>query len=148
MSKIFVANEEVLYRCVRSGRNLKALQPDGTFKLSAMAFSDPYYRPSVNRAKLCDNNPKLTQFDPKDGVVQLVTHEVRAIGTVVQNDPKGKPIKKFNIDVEHVPEPDNFSHAEIYANPEIQSKSVFRKMIESLAQLANKRPWAIELQDE
>ncbi len=57
MQKTVVESDEVLYRRVPAGRNYKVPQSDGTFRLSSMAFSDPFYRPSVNRAELCDNDP-------------------------------------------------------------------------------------------
>ncbi len=146
MLKIPVADEEVLYRCVKHGRNLKKKQPDGTFRLSGQAFADPYNRPSVNRAMLCDNDPKSTQFEPEDGVVSLLAHDVRLTDSVVQKD-KERIVKSFQVDVEHVPEPKNYSHAEIFIDPESHSKGVILKFIERLAYLANQRTWEIEMEN-
>ncbi len=147
ISKTPVMNEEVLYRCVRHGRKLKVKQPDGTFKLSSQAFADPYNRPSVYRAALCNNDPSQAQIESKDGVVSVVTHDVRLTDSVVQRDPKGRIIHKFNVDVEHVPEPENYSHAEIYIDPASQSRGVILRLMERLAYLANQRLWEIELRD-
>jgi GNAT superfamily N-acetyltransferase len=148
MQKTFVAAEEIVYRRIQAGRNYKKRLSDGTFRLSSQAFSDPNYRPSVNRAELCNHDPKYTQIVATDGVVSLVTYEVRAIDTVVQNDTHGELIHKHNVDVEHVPEPENYSHAEIYVHPDIQSRKVFHRLIERLAQMASQRPWEIELQED
>ncbi len=95
---------------------------------------------------------RRTQREPSDGVVSVVTRDVRSIDTVVQNDKDGKIIQTFDVDIEHVPIlnhltlPDNPAHAEICTNPVCPNKSVFRKLSERLAQLANGRPWEIELQ--
>lgn len=85
-------------------------------------------------------------------LLSIVARDVRSIDTVVQNDKAGKIIQTFDVNIEHVPIlnhptlPDNPAHAEIYTNPHCPNKSVFRKLAERLAQLANERPWEIELQ--
>ena len=147
-----VADDEVLYRRVPHVEGLYVVHADGTIKVSSAAFSDRSFRPSVNRAELCHNDAGQTQRDPSDGVVSLVTQGVRSIDSVVQNDSKGNPIRVFRVDVEHVPIvnhpelPDNPAHAEIYLIPTVSNKAVFRRLCERLAQLANERPWEIELQ--
>ena len=153
MSIVPVANNEILYRRVPCIEGLYMIQADGTVKVSSAAFSDRSFRPSVDRAELCHNDPKETRHEPLDGVVSVVTRDVRSIDTVVQNDKDGKPIRTFDVDVEPVPIlrhptlPDNPAHAEIYTDPPCTNKSVFRKLAERLAQLANERPWEIELQN-
>lgn len=148
-----VADEEILYRRVPRIEGLYLVQADGSIEVSSAAFSDRSFRPSVNRAELCHHDPNKTQRESSDGVVSLVTGDVRSIDTVVQNDGKGNLIQTFRVDVEHVPIlnhptlPDNSAHAEIYTNPACPNKSIFRKLSERLAQLANGRPWEIELQD-
>lgn len=112
MIKTYVEDGEILYRRIQAGKKYKVPQPDGTFRLSSMAFGDPAYRPSVNRAELCGNDPSKTQINPTDGVVSLIACDVRAIDRVVQHDRNGEPIFTHNIDVEHMPEPQNFAHAE------------------------------------
>jgi hypothetical protein len=147
-----VTDDETLYRRVPCIEGLYVIQADGSVKVSSAAFSDRSFRPSVDRAELCHNDPRKTQREPQDGVVSVVTRDVRSIDTVVQNDTDGKLIQAFRIDVEHVPIlnhptlPDNAAHSEIYMNPACPNKSVFRKLLERLAQLANERPWEIELQ--
>jgi hypothetical protein len=153
MSIIPVDDVETLYRRIRHIEGLYVVQADGTVRVSSAAFSDPLFRPSVDRAKFLHNDPKKAQRDPSDGVVSIVARNVRSIDTVVQNDKAGKIIQTFDVDIEHVPVldhptlPDNPAHAEIYTNPHCPNKSVFRKLAERLAQLANERPWEIELQD-
>ena len=53
-------------------------------KVSSAAFSDPLFRPSVDRAELIHNDPKKAQRNPSDGVVSIVARDVRSIDTVVQ----------------------------------------------------------------
>ncbi len=152
MSIIPVDDVEILYRRIRHVEGLYVVQADGTAKVSSAAFSDPNFRPSVDRAELFHNDPTKTQRDPSDGVVSIVAGNVRSIDTVVQNDKAGKIIQTFDVDIEHVPilnhptMPDNPAHAEICMIPSCPNKSVFRKLSERLAQLANGRPWEIELQ--
>lgn len=143
-----VVDDELLYRCVFFGRN--CYQIDGkTVHISSQAFADTNQAPSVDRAKLCAFEPIRTQKDVKDGVISLVTIEVRMIDTVVTRNDKGKIICTYKIDVYPAPivdEPnlqDNPAHAEIRPTPEYQSKSVFRKLLERLAFLANQREWEI-----
>lgn len=147
MQKTTVKDDEILYRRVQAGKKLKVRQPDGTFRVSSQAFRDPNYRPSVNRAELCDYNPSKVQFEPTDGVVSLVTRDVRAIDSVILYGQNRYPIQSYNIDVEHMPEQNNFAHAEIYMSPATNSQGVFRRLQERLAQLASQREWEIELQE-
>lgn len=150
---ILVADDEILYRRVPRIEGLYVIQADGVVKVSSQAFSDRSFRPSVDRAELCHYDPRKTQHELSDGVVSVVTRNVRSIDAVVQNDTDGKPIQAFSVDVEHVPIlnhstlPDNPAHAEIFMNPPCPNKSVFRKLVERLAQLANERPWEIALPD-
>jgi|SRR6266699_3109387 len=147
-----VADEEILYRRVPRVDGLYLVQADGSIEISSAAFSDRSFRPSVDRAELCHHDPGKTQRESSDGVVSVVTGEVRSIDTVVQNDVKGNLIQTFHVDVEHVPilkHPtllDNPAHAEIYLIPISSNKAVFRRLCERLAQLANDRHWEIELQ--
>ena len=151
MLLIPVTDAEILYRRIPCVEGLYVIQAAGIVKVSSAAFSDRSFRPSVDRAELCYHDPRKTQHEISDGVVSVVTRDVRSIDTVVQNDKDGKTIQTFNVDLEHVPIlndpklPDNPAHAEIYTNPHCPNKSVFRKLAERLAQLANKRPWEIEM---
>lgn len=150
MPRTFVNDNETLYRRVPYGKNLYVVQSDSSIRFSSQAFSDPRYRPSVDRAELCHHNPTHTQLKPSDGVISLVTHDVRSIEGIVQNDQNGNALQSFDVDVEHVPVvndpvlPDNDAHAEIYTIPVCPNKNIFRKLSEKLALLASKRQWEIE----
>ena len=152
MSVDFVTDDEILYRRVPRIEGLYVMQDDKTVRISTAAFSDRAFRPSVDRARLHHHNPKRIQRDPSDGVVSIVTLDVRSIDTVVQQDKGQNTLQVFEVDVEHVPilnDPmlsDNPAHAEIYTKPICPNRSVFRKLSERLAQLANDRGWDIELQ--
>ncbi len=146
-----VTDDETLYRRVPCIEGLYMIRADGSVKVSSAAFSDRYFRPSVDHAELRHNDPRNTQRELSDGVVSVVTRDVRSIDTVAQNDTDGRLIQSFRVDVEHVPIlnhptlPDNAAHSEISTNPICPNKSVFRKLLERLAQLANERPWEIEM---
>src|SRR6266851_2998157 len=99
MLKIPVADDEVLYRRVPRVEGLYIIQAGAIIKVSSAAFSDRSFRPSVNRAELCHNDPGETQRDPSDGVVSVVTGDVRSIDTVVRNDVKGNLIAEFVLEV-------------------------------------------------
>jgi hypothetical protein len=136
-----VLDSEILYRCIFYGRNWYKHE-QGRLLISSQAFSDRNFQPSVDRASLRRNNPCLTQCDSKDGVVSLLTCEVRLID-VSQNNEKGNPIHPYKIDVVPRPMDTNDSHAQIEASPEYKNKAPFRKVQERLAYLANQRSWEI-----
>src|SRR5438874_1795819 len=144
-----IADDEILYRRVLDGRDHYTVQNDGTIRVSSQAFYESGFRPSVDRAKLRDNDPKKTLGTFSGGVASLVTHDVRSVAPIVQNDEKGHFVQLCRVNVEYMPilndpvEPDNDAHAEIYTNPPC-NKRVFRKLIEKLALLANARPWEIK----
>jgi hypothetical protein len=142
----FVDNEEILYRRVPAGRRLYNYRTDGTIKISSMAFTDREFRVSVDRAKLCKNNPSFTKGDEPGGVVSLVARDIRSINELTRNDPKGKPIQQFKIEVESAPLQNNSAHAEIYAIPEFTNadeQGAFHRLCRRLARLAEARQWEI-----
>lgn len=132
-------DNEMLYRRVVFDA-LCFQETEEGLKVTPQAFRDRVHQPSVDRAKLCNHNPKYTQGDDsRNGVVSLVTGEVRAIANVV----KGKPPIQYDVDVVYAPLPDNQAHAEIRTHPKIRSKKVFKRLRVSLAILANRRGWLI-----
>jgi hypothetical protein len=147
MQKTLITDDEILYRRIPHDKSFLVVQ-DGKLRVSSQAFSDRAFRPSVDRAKLRENDPRHSQLKPSDAVVSLVTRDVRSIDTIVKVSHDGQP-QTFSIDVEHVPifndplAPDNPAHAEIYTRPDCD-KNAFRKLKERLAQLANERLWDIE----
>lgn len=142
-----VQDDEVLYRRVLYGVSHYRII-DGKPKLSSQAFTDRNQAPSVDRATLRGNDPYLTQKNPTDSVVSLLTSDVRATDTVKTFE-NGVPKIIYKIDVVSVPligipgENDNSAHAEIRPNPEYKGDKPFRKLLERLALLANDRKWEI-----
>lgn len=139
-----VADDEVLFRRVRSGRRLYKVREDGRVEFEPTAFSEATFRPSVDRAKLCDHNPLHTKIDPSDGVTSVVAGDVRLTKPIPQLSSKGKPIPDlaFGADVEPKALADNLAHAEIFLRPECNSRGVFRRLCVRLAILAEQRQWA------
>ncbi len=131
-----VADAECLYRSVKKDH----CQADPVHKVTSGAFLDPQYRPSVDRAHLRNHDPSRTLQDPTDGIVMLVTAEVRAIEGVRRSAPD----VTYRVDVEPRPEPGNPAHAEIYLDPAPPNRGAFDKLRLQLARLANKREWAIK----
>ena len=146
MSYDFVHDDEILYRRISAGRKLYKIRADGTIQISSEAFSDRELRVSVDRAKLCNNNPKHTLGNGPGGVVGLVARDVRNIDDLTRNDRKGNPLQQFKIEVEPVPLSDNPAHAEIYAIPEFadaDKKGAFHRLCRRLVRLAEERQWVI-----
>lgn len=133
-----VRDDELLYRCIFRGLDKYYRIGEFGLELTSQAFTDRNQAPSVNRAKLCGYDPQCTQKNLDDGVVSLITGEVRMIN-VSQNDQKGKPLFDYKIDVCPRPTDDNPSHAQIEPSPDYTNKNVFRKVAEKLARLATER---------
>ena len=146
-----VADDEILYRRILDGRDLYTTKDDGTVEFYAQAFGDTEgFRTSVDRAKLCHNDPRYTLGTYSGGVVSLVALDIRSLEPLPQYGKGGKdqpPIRTFDVNVEPVPiidvpdEPDNPAHAEIYTIPECPNSKVFKRLREKLALLANARQW-------
>jgi hypothetical protein len=137
----YVENNELLFRRIVYKAENWHVDESGGLRVTQTAFSDPQNRPSVDRTNLCDHNPHWTQQgDDRNGVVSLLTLEVRALADIVTNS---QPPQSHHIDVVHRPEPDNFAHAQIEADPAIASKGTFKRFRVSLAILANTRGWLI-----
>src|SRR4051794_17924343 len=96
-----ITNDEVLYRRVPDNKRLLKTLPNGTTKVSSQAFFESTHRPSVDRAKLRENDPTqtLSLYEGEAGVVSLITYDVRAINDLVQYDKDQQPIQTFTVDV-------------------------------------------------
>ena len=137
-----VEDDETLYRRVVYKPDNWHVDEIGELRVTQSAFSDPQNKPSVDRAKLCDNKPAWTQQgDDRNGVVSFLTIEVRSLADIVTNS---QPPQVHQINVIHRPEQDNYAHAQIEADPAIASKGTFKRFRASLAFLANKRGWLIK----
>ncbi len=92
-------------------------------------------RISVDRAKLCGNDPSHTQKDA-DPVCRLVVGQVRSIdvGPIVNS--RNKEVGRYVVRVDATPLPHNAAHADVYAHPERASDSPYRLLREGLAALA------------
>ena len=145
-----VTDDEDLYRCIwydATDRIMYVTNSDGSVRFKAMAFGDRRQRPSVDRAALCNHDPRWTQKKPTAGVAKVVAGKVRGI-QLEQRDQNNKPLGNVVVDVEHQPlqsdsnEPGNPAHTEIFTIP-FCSKGAFRRLCESLAYLANETGWLI-----
>ncbi len=139
MLKTRITDEEILYRCLFPGMDMYEFRPDGTLKITSQAFADREGKASVDRAELCDNNPRHTLVDPMGGVVSVVAGDVRSITNAdITRNNRGGP---FKVEVEHVPLPENDAHAEIYTIPPFTDadKKTYRRLRIALAQLAEAR---------
>lgn len=144
MDTIRIEDKEILYRRVPNIPDFYSMV-DGRLQLTSVAFNDPEMKPSVDRAKLCNSNPAHTKKEPTDGIVSLTALSIRQVD-IVQKDKSGAPKYIYRIDV--TPDPDlvkdNPAHARISANPDFESKNVFKKLKESLAWIASQGGWLIE----
>ncbi len=146
----FVADDEILYRSipVKTGYDYSS---DGQLNFSSSAFQDRYQKPSVDRAKLCNNDPKHTQQKPTDGVIKLIVGEIREEIVEVEST----PLRQYALDV--IPDPieasslqkANLAHALIISNPQYHNDTGFRKAQRRLAYIAtqNNPSWLIPPQE-
>lgn len=136
-----VCGDELLYRRVpdRPG-DLYVPIEGGIYRVTSGAFGDKRGRPpaeqqpSVNRAKLHDNDPEKSKKWPTDCVVSFAVADVRSI-------------KGFGtVDVVAAPnppeDPDNPAHALIEVCPPFASKNKFGKFKQAMARIADSR-WVI-----
>lgn len=141
-----VSDDEVLYRSVQNHPDYFSMV-DGKVRFSASAFNDRTHKVSVDRARL-RQSAEETKFSSTDGVVALLTLDVRGIDSVEQTD-TGAP---YRIDV--IPRPikadqaqgikENPAHAQVESAPELANRSRFKRLKEALAQLANRGGWHME----
>ena len=141
-----IQDEELLYRRISAGRGLYVFRDDGTIEISSAAFSDREFRISMDRAKLCGNDPGYTLCGEKGGVVSLVAGEIRNIEGLARNDQKGRAIQQFKIEIEPAPLENNPAHVETSAIPPFtraDKKAAFHRLCQRLAYLAESRIWEI-----
>lgn len=121
-----VRNRELLYRSIKRVYCKEQKKSGGSY-LSTQALTDPQYRISVYRAALCGNFPSHAQAEDKDYVRVLYAEDVRAIDTVIKFD-NNEPREHYRVDVAPAPRCDGSSHAEIFTDPEITSRGVFKRL--------------------
>ena len=138
----FVHNDEILYRRISARRKLYKIKNDGTIEISSEAFSDRQLRVSVDRAKLCNNNPRYTLGIEPGVVVGLLANDVRNLDGLTRNDQKGNPLIQFRIDVEPIPLLENPAYAEIFALPAFENadrRGAFHRLCRRLVRLAEEK---------
>ena len=137
-----VSDDEILYRRFQIG-HYPTCQLTGKKVISSQAFTDRTRKVSVDRAKINQDEPSKTKILPTDGVVELQAGKVRSVSDISKNDAKGNLIQLQTLLVTADPikdedgHPDNPAHALIYASPDCDNRSVFNKVIEALALIAN-----------
>jgi hypothetical protein len=147
-----VRNDEELYRSVRG--ELKAEEyiiENGKLRIRQNAFRDGKKEPSVDRAELNQSNPCLSKKSDTDGIVSLMTAEVRDIGTVTTS------VVVHTVDVTYDPypksDPKNCAHSYISVDPDFcdpifdtnsKRDRTFERLKVALARLATKNGWTLE----
>src|SRR5436305_3773515 len=83
-----VGDGERLFRSIAGdpARGQYAQASDGRFVVSSSAFLDPDFRPSVDRAELCNSDPKWTRRSEGDAVAILLASRVREIAPEEASD--------------------------------------------------------------
>ena len=143
-----VRNEEELYRSVRGKLEEYSYDSKGKLRISSEAFRDRDRKPSVDRAELRGFNPVLSKLSDTDGVVSLMTADVRAIGTV-KTKILNEDVVIHAVDVVYAPTAENPAHSQIVVNPEFfgsksKQRNVFKLLQLALAELAEKNGWTLE----
>lgn len=137
----YVCDQELLYRRVpdRPGDFYKPIDGGG-YRVTSGAFQDKRglppseQKPSVDRAKLHDNDPEKSRKRVGDCVVSFTAVEVREINGFGPIDVVADP---------NPPEdPHNSAHALIIAQEPFASRSKFDKFKQVMARIADSR-WEI-----
>jgi hypothetical protein len=147
----YVSDEEKLYRSVRGALREEEYyydEHDSSLIITQNAFRDRDKEPSVDRAKLKNFDPLQSKISESDGIVTLVTGDVRGIGDVVTNTEGGAKVEHA-IDVKPDRKDDNEAHALIVVSPEFfgsktKQKNVFKLLRISLARLATENGWTVQ----
>jgi hypothetical protein len=140
--------DELLHRSIRPD---EVVVDSSGWRLLSTAFNAPDKKPSVDRARI-RQDPKESLLAANNGIVQLVTEEVRT-GENIYLNPAAKPPdekKAYKVDVfaRPIPEgnvddvPANAAHAQIESTPELTGTH-FKKLKDKLCRLAQARPFVI-----
>ena len=155
MANNHILNEEILYRSIRNNINEEFFYDNNNqVVFRAAAFKDKVKQPSVDRANLKKFDPNLSKIGSSDGIVSLISGEIRAIGDVKTTGDL-KPVKtndtQHAIDVIYAPLDENIAHSHITAEPSFygssnKQKKAFKLLRISLARLATNSGWLLEPQ--
>ena len=154
-----VRNDEELYRSVQGELEAEEyIIENGKLRIRQNAFRDKNKKqPSVDRAELKESNPCLSKKNDTDGIVSLMTADVRDIGTVITRVQNANVVV-HTIDVIYDPypksDPKNCAHSYISADPDFfdpdifdtksKRKRTFERLQVALAKLATKNGWTLE----
>lgn len=135
-----VGDDEWLYRRALARWEPKTYAQDinDSWVVAASAFisrSDI----SVDRAILSPLGPVSSQSSSDDGVIELLTGEIRTL-SISTNDRDGRSIEAHTADVVADPLPENDAHALIVALPPVVQSGAQRRLRDALARISN---WAI-----
>lgn len=141
----FVRDEEELYRSVRGKIKYDeySINDAGEYIVQPAVFRDRHRQPSVDRAELRGFDPLLSKLGTTDGIVSLITGEVRCL-------PKEDiELTDHTIDVIYMPTTENIAHSQIMMNPtgsisKTRKKKAFKSLQKVLARLANLKGWTLK----
>lgn len=143
-----ISNEEHLYRSVRGElrENEYTYDTTGRLKIRSNAFRDRNKKPSVDRASLREFNPALSRLDVSDGIVTLLTADVRAIGDVTTRIDETSV--RHRVDVDYAPLAQNPAHSQIviypdYLGSKTKQENAFYLLRVALARLATTNGWTL-----
>lgn len=138
-------DEEKLYRSVRGEIEYDeySVNDAGEYIIQPAAFRDRNKQPSVDRAELRNFNPSLSKLGDTDGIVSLITGEVRRLP---QNDIE---LTDHTIDVIYMPTMENPAHSQIIMTPnssisKTRERKAFKSLQKALARLANLKGWTLK----
>ena len=153
-----IRNDEELYRSVRGKLEAEEyIVERGKLRIRSNAFRDKSKKPSVDRAELKGSNPCLSKRNDTDGIVSLITADVRAIGEV-KTRVQDADVVVHSVDVIYDPnpksDPKNHAHSQITVDPDFfdpdifdtnsKRERTFDRLRVALAKRATKNGWTIE----
>lgn len=148
----YIRGDEELYRSVRIDPKYdECCHTDtGELVIQPAAFRDTCKKPSVDRAELNGCDPSLSKLSCTDGIVSLITSDVRAIPD------KDGTIADHIIDVIYAPTMERSAHSQITMTPKSpvtnsRRDKVFKKLRYALAHQATEKGWTLapsEIQSE
>lgn len=129
-----VDDNEWLYRRVDPA---KVDWRGGRCRPGSQAFGPIENGMSVDRAKLCGNDPAHVKRKQTDYVCSATAEAVRTIKTEKFTD-KGKPTGEFyGTDVKATPKKHNVAHADVHEDMRFPNRSMYKRLKASLAQTFN-----------
>lgn len=91
---------------------------------------------SVDRAKLCGNDPSHVQYEAIDYVCSATAEAVRNI-KIERRDKKGTVVETHSGEVSATPRADNVAHADVHEAPKFPKSNNYKRLKASLAQTFN-----------